>query len=817
MPDWKDHVRAATIANINIASPPSTIDGVTPAVGDRILVKSQTTASENGIYTYGATLARTADALAGMLSPETTVRVSEGVSNAHTEWSVTTQGPINVGTTAIAFGCTDCAALLTTTDAIYFVSVGPKASDSNDGLSFGTPFATIGRALTALGTSPGTIFILPGTHNAPTGGITIGPRQHLRGGGAMATIIMGLTSIAGFVVQSLGSRSSIRDLWINGVPQDSVGVRVSVGLPVGSHTNECTLVEHVFVDSMRPNTIAFAVGDNTNTDVSETMLLHCHSVGNSGVWAPGATSIHALFGDSNNGNVCDSSIIGGSCSGHQYGVKLNGATLVSRGLNFGQSTEADIWLHKSTTGVISIAGGRSENSNRFLWCELGAFMMTLRIADYTVVALRNSDGKGIKVANAPLEISNVSLAGLACPQYIFIDRSGGLPDNDYEAPLVFRNVCVDHPFPFGSPFAHPGVLVVSENVKFNGDVQLQVWNRKKTDRWTRRKVIASGSAVTSATTPGSAFSMNARNFEYLDVKLSGNAGTFTLRPGDCVGQEVSICFEQDAAGGWTYQWPASCGWSGGALPVSITTARARQRCLLRWTGTYWEQASAVVDSLPPPPVSDLPVEDNFTAGNPYWLNTPSTNGTRTWEHVPGGGSFGINGGKATCVCLGTLGDKDNDQNNGISLNSAAAAVYDTGATTTPTGIQADFIWQAGEGIMTNYLDDMTYVLFLLLATQLRLLPYVNGVPQPSFTYIQPLTDSSNNPVTLTAGSSHSLLVKITATGYEATLDGGTIKIGGSTTRIFTTGASEFAKVKSYTRHGIVASSPWASFSKFKVS
>jgi len=50
--DFKDSVVAATTANIAdlAAGAPDTVDGVTLAVGDRVLVKDQTTASENGIY-----------------------------------------------------------------------------------------------------------------------------------------------------------------------------------------------------------------------------------------------------------------------------------------------------------------------------------------------------------------------------------------------------------------------------------------------------------------------------------------------------------------------------------------------------------------------------------------------------------------------------------------------------------------------------------------------------------------------------------------------------------------------------------------------
>ena len=57
---WKDSVRVATQANVNLASPGATVDGITMAPGDRVLVRAQTVGAENGIYIWnGAAVAMT--------------------------------------------------------------------------------------------------------------------------------------------------------------------------------------------------------------------------------------------------------------------------------------------------------------------------------------------------------------------------------------------------------------------------------------------------------------------------------------------------------------------------------------------------------------------------------------------------------------------------------------------------------------------------------------------------------------------------------------------------------------------------------------
>lgn len=88
---WKDSARVATQANLNLASPGATIDGVTMASGDRVLAKAQTSQPENGIYIWnGAAVAatRAPDASTSPELEQATVTVEEG-TNAGTTWRQT--------------------------------------------------------------------------------------------------------------------------------------------------------------------------------------------------------------------------------------------------------------------------------------------------------------------------------------------------------------------------------------------------------------------------------------------------------------------------------------------------------------------------------------------------------------------------------------------------------------------------------------------------------------------------------------------------------------------------------------------------------
>lgn len=60
--DPKQSVKAASTANIASLSGTKTIDGVALVAGDRVLVKDQSTASQNGVYVVAASAwARAAD------------------------------------------------------------------------------------------------------------------------------------------------------------------------------------------------------------------------------------------------------------------------------------------------------------------------------------------------------------------------------------------------------------------------------------------------------------------------------------------------------------------------------------------------------------------------------------------------------------------------------------------------------------------------------------------------------------------------------------------------------------------------------------
>jgi hypothetical protein len=162
--DVKQSVRAATTAAVLLASGlenGDAIDGVTLATGDRVLVKNQSTASENGIYVVqstGAAVRATDFDGTGEVSGGAFTFVEEGTVNADAGFVVTSNGAITVGTDAIEWAQFSGAGSITAGNGltqsgstINAVGTAGRISVSEDAIDIDTTY--VGQAtITTLGT-----------------------------------------------------------------------------------------------------------------------------------------------------------------------------------------------------------------------------------------------------------------------------------------------------------------------------------------------------------------------------------------------------------------------------------------------------------------------------------------------------------------------------------------------------------------------------------------------------------------------------------------------------------------------------------------
>lgn len=133
---WKEAVVAASTANVTVSTTPASIDGVSLSEGDRVLLKNQTDAKENGIYVAGATgdpMTRAADAATTAQLNNATVLVSKGTANADTAWTQVEDDPtvdtddltfVQFGAGAVSYSAGNGLALSSTTFSIKLPGSG---------------------------------------------------------------------------------------------------------------------------------------------------------------------------------------------------------------------------------------------------------------------------------------------------------------------------------------------------------------------------------------------------------------------------------------------------------------------------------------------------------------------------------------------------------------------------------------------------------------------------------------------------------------------------------------------------------------------
>lgn len=100
---WKTLARVATVGNVSLTGT-QTIDTIAVAVGERVLVRAQTNAAQNGIYLVATgAWSRTSDADSAAELRGAIVPIESGATYADHRFAMTTDAPITVDTTALTF------------------------------------------------------------------------------------------------------------------------------------------------------------------------------------------------------------------------------------------------------------------------------------------------------------------------------------------------------------------------------------------------------------------------------------------------------------------------------------------------------------------------------------------------------------------------------------------------------------------------------------------------------------------------------------------------------------------------------------------
>lgn len=132
----RGRARVTSVANINLAAPGATINGVAMAVGDLFLPKDQTAPAENGVYVWNGA------AVPATRSPEydtwpefpgSQIAIAEGTVDSDTLWLCTSNDGGTLGVTAIAFSKFNIAGALLIVNALSELSGVAATARTNIG------------------------------------------------------------------------------------------------------------------------------------------------------------------------------------------------------------------------------------------------------------------------------------------------------------------------------------------------------------------------------------------------------------------------------------------------------------------------------------------------------------------------------------------------------------------------------------------------------------------------------------------------------------------------------------------------------------
>jgi hypothetical protein len=239
--DVKASVRVATTAAVTLSTDlenGDTLDGVTLATGDRVLVKNQSTGSENGIYVVKASGApdraldanSDADVTSGMFT-----FVEQGTVNGNSGWVLTTDNPITLGTTALTFAQFSGAGTFTSSNGVLLTGTNFTFAPSTTG---GLQTDSSGGAI-KLATNSGAATDANGFAIGAGNGITVGTN----------TISVDATVVARKYSQTLSTSATSYTVTHN---LGTVDVHVQV--------YEVATGEEVIVDNVRATTNTITLG-----------------------------------------------------------------------------------------------------------------------------------------------------------------------------------------------------------------------------------------------------------------------------------------------------------------------------------------------------------------------------------------------------------------------------------------------------------------------------------------------------------------------------------------------------------------------------
>ena len=392
-------VRATTTANITLSAP-QTIDGVAVIAGNRVLVKNQSTLSQNGVYIVNASAwvrATDFDSTANV-SANAFFFVEEGTLYGDTGWTLTNDGTPVIGTDALNFTQFSGAGMLVagngltkTGNSLDVVGTADRISVATDSIDIASTYA--GQAsITTVGT------IATGTWSGSFGAVSGANLTSLTAGNLSGTIPSGVlgnsTVYIGTTGVALNRTSGTQTLAGLTLTTPDIGVATATSVnklvitaPASGSTltivdgKTLTISETLTFSATSAASVAFGGGGTVIYSGGNIGTASADSLNSSGlVTGSGFITTNGALGI----NFKDGTGTGGTASGDTRLYTTSGDLYL-----FANGGAAKKVLNAANVGSSALAFGQSSlNNNLANGVTLNAGIYTMRMATSSTAATK---------------------------------------------------------------------------------------------------------------------------------------------------------------------------------------------------------------------------------------------------------------------------------------------------------------------------------------------------------------------------------------------------------------------------------------------
>jgi hypothetical protein len=593
----KQAVKCGTVANITLSGL-QTIDGYTTLAGDRVLVKNQSTSSQNGIYIASASAwTRSTDMDVWSEVPGAYTVILNGSANANTAWVCTAADTGTIGVTAMPW-------VQFSGSGTYFAGTGlTLASNTFSITNTGVTAASVGSAsktLTATVNAQGQLTALADTNIAIS-------NSQVSGLGTMSTQNAGSVAITGGTIDGVTiggtTASAITGTTVTAASQFSgpgTGLTgTASGLSIGGSAASATTAGSV-TNSLTVNSGGSGGVSPQTFNGSSAVTISYNTIGAPSTTGTGASGTWAIGISGNAATVTNGLYSTGSYSNPTWLTSILGS-IVSGAVS-------------TATTATNVAGGAAGS----LLYQSGAdttSMLSLGTADYVLTAGSSAPKyvaqSTLSVGSATTSTTSTNLAGGvagAVPWQSGVGATGFTAAGTTGQVLTSNGTSAPT---WTSPSASVTVSDDTTTVTARYPLFASVTTGTITTEYvssTKLQYIPSTGELVSTTFSGAGTGLTGTA---TSLNIGGNAATAT-----------SATTATNIAGGTANQIP----YQTGSGATSFITAPVSSSTVLTWNGTAFTWASGGGSSLT---ISD----DTTTNAVRYPLFANATTGTVTTEYV----------------------------------------------------------------------------------------------------------------------------------------------------------------------------------------